>query len=207
MNENLGIMEEQQRLRESATRNLTPAARHQAFPALFAKPMPANDPAAEVARLTVANETLRAKNRRLEKEKAGLADLLRVAMGDRPAATPAAPPPPPSAPSPAIRDVQDAFCKAFNAAGGQAGFDEPYTIEHLQSERRSAVLARPRHVCMALCRTICVGQSLPSIGRAFGHKDHTSVMHGVRRAVVHRAADPVLAAVHAKVLAAFEAKK
>ncbi len=40
--------------------------------------------------------------------------------------------------------------------------------------------ARPRQVAMYLCKQL-TSRSLPEIGRRFGGRDHTTVMHGVRR--------------------------
>ncbi len=46
--------------------------------------------------------------------------------------------------------------------------------------RRVRVLTRPRQVAMYLCKQL-TQRSLPEIGRRFGGRDHTTVMHGVRR--------------------------
>ncbi|MCL4104877.1 UNVERIFIED_CONTAM: hypothetical protein GTU68_018584 [Idotea baltica] len=46
--------------------------------------------------------------------------------------------------------------------------------------KRTRVLARPRQVAMYLCKQM-TRRSLPEIGRRFGGRDHTTVMHGVRR--------------------------
>ena len=48
------------------------------------------------------------------------------------------------------------------------------------SERRARAVARPRQVAMYLARHL-TGQSLPAIGRAFGKRDHTTILAGVRR--------------------------
>jgi chromosomal replication initiator protein len=49
----------------------------------------------------------------------------------------------------------------------------------MRSDRRARTIARPRQVAMLLCRelTTC---SLPAIGRQFGNRDHTTVMHACR---------------------------
>ncbi|MDG1341034.1 MAG: helix-turn-helix domain-containing protein, partial [Paracoccaceae bacterium] len=40
--------------------------------------------------------------------------------------------------------------------------------------------ARPRQIAMWLCKQM-TSRSLPEIGRRFGGRDHTTVMHGVKR--------------------------
>ncbi len=46
--------------------------------------------------------------------------------------------------------------------------------------KRLRSYARPRQVAMYLCKKL-TSRSLPEIGRRFGGRDHTTVMHGVRR--------------------------
>ncbi len=46
--------------------------------------------------------------------------------------------------------------------------------------KRVRTFARPRQVAMFLCKQM-TSRSLPEIGRRFGGRDHTTVMHGVRR--------------------------
>ncbi|MFC3118641.1 helix-turn-helix domain-containing protein [Jhaorihella thermophila] len=46
--------------------------------------------------------------------------------------------------------------------------------------KRLRSYARPRQVAMYLCKQL-TSRSLPEIGRRFGGRDHTTVMHGVRR--------------------------
>jgi len=46
--------------------------------------------------------------------------------------------------------------------------------------RRLRSFARPRQVAMYLCKQL-TSRSLPEIGRRFGGRDHTTIMHGVRR--------------------------
>lgn len=45
---------------------------------------------------------------------------------------------------------------------------------------RHKEVAYPRHVAMYLARTL-TRRSLPEIGRRFGGRDHTTVMHGIKR--------------------------
>jgi chromosomal replication initiator protein len=62
----------------------------------------------------------------------------------------------------------------------------------LISERRTRVVARPRQAAMWLAKQLTT-RSLPDIGRRFGGRDHTTVLHAVRRIEELRAGDPQLA--------------
>ncbi len=53
-------------------------------------------------------------------------------------------------------------------------------LSDMHSARRSRVVARPRQVAMYLAKQL-TSKSLPEIGRKFGGKDHTTVMHAVKR--------------------------
>ena len=46
--------------------------------------------------------------------------------------------------------------------------------------RRARAVARPRQVAMYLAKQL-TSRSLPEIGRKFGGRDHTTVMHAVRK--------------------------
>ena len=48
------------------------------------------------------------------------------------------------------------------------------------SVRRSRVVARPRQIAMYLSKS-CTEKSLPEIGRLFGGRDHTTVIHAVKK--------------------------
>lgn len=63
------------------------------------------------------------------------------------------------------------------------------TQQDLLSKRRSRVVARPRQVGMWLARQL-TKRSLPDIGLRFGGRDHTTVIHAVRRINSLRAEDP-----------------
>jgi chromosomal replication initiator protein len=62
----------------------------------------------------------------------------------------------------------------------------------LISERRARAVARPRQVAMWLAKQITT-RSLPDIGRRFGGRDHTTVLHAVRRIEQLKAEDPQIA--------------
>lgn len=53
-------------------------------------------------------------------------------------------------------------------------------VSDMHSARRSRSVARPRQVAMFLAKKL-TSKSLPEIGRKFGGKDHTTVMHAVKR--------------------------
>lgn len=53
-------------------------------------------------------------------------------------------------------------------------------VADMHSARRSRSIARPRQIAMYLAKKLTT-KSLPDIGRKFGGKDHTTVMHAVKR--------------------------
>jgi len=71
---------------------------------------------------------------------------------------------------------------------------EHYSLKQadLISERRARAVARPRQVAMWLAKQITT-RSLPDIGRRFGGRDHTTVLHAVRRIEALKAEDASIA--------------
>jgi chromosomal replication initiator protein len=65
-------------------------------------------------------------------------------------------------------------------------------LSDLIGPKRVRVFARPRQVAMYLSKHM-TSRSLPEIGRRFGGRDHTTVMHGVRRIDELRVADAQIA--------------
>jgi chromosomal replication initiator protein len=61
----------------------------------------------------------------------------------------------------------------------------------MTSARRAREVARPRQVAMYLAK-LMTPRSLPEIGRRFGGRDHTTVIHAVRQIEKLRAQDPEL---------------
>jgi chromosomal replication initiator protein len=61
-------------------------------------------------------------------------------------------------------------------------------LTDLLSARRAREVARPRQVAMYLAKKL-TPRSLPEIGRRFGGRDHTTVMHAVKRIDELRASD------------------
>ncbi len=70
---------------------------------------------------------------------------------------------------------------------------EHYSIKlsDMHSARRARVVARPRQVAMYLAKQL-TPRSLPEIGRRFGGRDHTTVMHAIRKIEELRASDSVI---------------
>jgi chromosomal replication initiator protein len=64
---------------------------------------------------------------------------------------------------------------------------EHYNIRlaDMHSARRSRNVARPRQVAMFLAKQL-TARSLPEIGRKFGGRDHTTVLHAVRKIAAER---------------------
>ena len=65
-------------------------------------------------------------------------------------------------------------------------------LSDMHSARRARAVARPRQVAMWLCKQL-TPRSLPEIGRKFGGRDHTTVMHAVRKIDELRSSDRTLA--------------
>ena len=61
-------------------------------------------------------------------------------------------------------------------------------MSDLLSSRRTRNIARPRQVAMYLSKTL-TSKSLPDIGRSFGGRDHTTVIHAVRKIEELRSVD------------------
>ena len=53
-------------------------------------------------------------------------------------------------------------------------------LSDMLGPKRLRSFARPRQIAMYLCKQL-TSRSLPEIGRRFGGRDHTTVMHGVRK--------------------------
>jgi chromosomal replication initiator protein len=70
---------------------------------------------------------------------------------------------------PSIGEITDAACERFGL-----------THDELLSSSRAARVSWPRQIAMYLAREL-TGESLPAIGRQFGGRDHTTVMHAHRR--------------------------
>lgn len=76
-----------------------------------------------------------------------------------------------------IAQIQNAACEHFGLSR-----------EELLSTSRTQRIAWPRQLAMYLSREL-TGQSLPAIGRDFGGRDHTTVLHACRRTSARIASD------------------
>jgi chromosomal replication initiator protein len=65
-------------------------------------------------------------------------------------------------------------------------------ISDMSSARRARAVARPRQVAMFLAKQL-TSRSLPEIGKKFGNRDHTTVMHAVTRVTELMDADAAFA--------------
>lgn len=54
------------------------------------------------------------------------------------------------------------------------------SVVDIQSQRRTAEVVAPRQIAMCLAKRLTL-RSLPEIGRRFGGRDHTTVLHAVRK--------------------------
>ena len=61
-------------------------------------------------------------------------------------------------------------------------------ISDIHSNSRSRSITRPRQVAMALSKEL-TNHSLPEIGKAFGGRDHTTILHGCRKVAELRESD------------------
>ena len=66
-------------------------------------------------------------------------------------------------------------------------------IADLKSRRRSKTLVHPRQIAMYLCREL-TDSSYPEIGRQFGGKDHTTIIHACKQVIKAKDNDSVLSA-------------
>ena len=80
-----------------------------------------------------------------------------------------------------IEEIQKRVAQHFNIR-----------LADMHSARRARNVARPRQVAMYLSKQLTT-RSLPEIGRKFGGRDHTTVMHAVRRIEELRRTDAGLA--------------
>jgi chromosomal replication initiator protein len=68
-----------------------------------------------------------------------------------------------------IYDIQRAVARHYNVS-----------LISLLSSRRTVEIVQPRQVAMYLAKTLTL-RSFPEIGRRFGNRDHTTVLHAVRK--------------------------
>lgn len=124
-------------------------------------------------------------------------------------ALPSEPEPPPISPKVITAVMEIAFPKlpfgrieAIQRA--TAAEFAPVTVFDIRSPRRNAKMVLARQVAMFIAKQV-TSRSLPELGRRFGGRDHTTVLHAVRK-IEHRVSvDPVLAARIERIKTALEA--
>ena len=80
--------------------------------------------------------------------------------------------------APTIAAVQEATCAHFGL-----------THDELLSRSRAERVIWPRQAAMYLCKEL-TAHSLPTIARAFGGRDHTTVLYACKRVAIHIATSP-----------------
>ena len=68
-----------------------------------------------------------------------------------------------------LEDVQDVVARRFQVK-----------VSELKSKRRTKTVVHPRQIAMYLSRELTAA-SFPEIGREFGGKDHTTIIHACRQ--------------------------
>ncbi len=93
-----------------------------------------------------------------------------------------------------LSDVLRASERKISVEEIQRRVAEHYNIRlsDMIGPKRVRTFARPRQVAMFLCKQL-TSRSLPEIGRRFGGRDHTTVMHGVKRIEELRSSDGQIA--------------
>lgn len=81
-----------------------------------------------------------------------------------------------------LHDVLKAHDRNITIDSIQRRVAEHYNmrVSDMSSARRARAVARPRQVAMYLAKQL-TSRSLPEIGKRFGNRDHTTVMHAVSR--------------------------
>jgi chromosomal replication initiator protein len=89
-----------------------------------------------------------------------------------------------------LRNVKDHEEKAVTIDHIQKFVSEYYQLKlaDLKSRNNSKSIAMPRQVAMYLCKTL-THASLPEIGRSFGGKHHSTVIHSIRKVEALRKQD------------------
>jgi chromosomal replication initiator protein len=97
-------------------------------------------------------------------------------------------------PQEVLQDLLRAHDKRVSIDEIQRRVCEHYKIRvtDMASPRRARTVARPRQVAMYLAKVL-TSRSLPEIGRRFGNRDHTTVMHAVARISELMGRDPLFA--------------
>ena len=65
------------------------------------------------------------------------------------------------------------------------------TVDQIMSKNRSSDIAKPRQIAMYLCKQM-TSQPLDSIGQLLGGRDHSTIIHGVKKITSEYETDDVL---------------
>lgn len=150
----IGIVRDLQERRESVVANLSPAAKHRAFPNCYRRPV-------VVAKETVITVDCKTGARTI------------TTPEDKPFALKTAPRLPPVRPRMESRKA-DKILRAVCRAWGVSHDD-------LISAQRNQRVSRPRFAAYHFMRHI-LNWSLPQVGRPLANRDHTTILSGLRRA-------------------------
>jgi chromosomal replication initiator protein len=85
-------------------------------------------------------------------------------------------------------NVNQPSCSVESIQGGVARFFN-VKVSDIKGPRRTRQVVMPRQIAMFLARRH-TGQSLPEIGRRFGGRDHSTVIHAVRKVTKQLDTDP-----------------
>lgn len=171
--EPIGIYAEQVAKREAVVARLSPAARHQAFPKLYARPTPGE---------TAYQITVNCKTG--ERVIQGLVLPPAAPVERKPHPRPVVRPP---LPQPiksgklGVREMVAAQREGIQTIILVCARHWNVTPQALTAFGRVRIFARPRQAAMLLMRDL-LGLSFPAIGLALGRRDHTTALDGARRA-------------------------
>ena len=77
-----------------------------------------------------------------------------------------------------IKEINAIVCQYFNVSKSD-----------MISPCRTSIMVLPRHIAFYLCKRHTV-KSYPEIGRWYGNRDHTTVLHAFRKIELQRKSDP-----------------
>jgi chromosomal replication initiator protein len=93
----------------------------------------------------------------------------------------------------ALKDLLSIQNRQISVENIQKAVADFYSIKvaDMYSKKRPANIARPRQIAMFMAKEL-TQKSLPEIGELFGGRDHTTVLHAVRKITEERSHDSQL---------------
>ena len=90
-----------------------------------------------------------------------------------------------------LKNLAENNTRVISIEGIQKVVADHYSLKvaELKAKNNSRRVAEPRQMAMFLCREL-TDSSLPEIGREFGGKHHTTVLHSIRKIAGLRKSDP-----------------